>query len=78
MVRLLLASGKGWTAAVVLFIAASAIVPNLCSSSSVGLHGRPGSRSDSRRFFVLALRACAADRTGSRRWRVRSRRTARS
>ncbi len=29
MVRLLLASGKGWTAAVVLFVAASAIVPNL-------------------------------------------------
>jgi ATP-binding cassette subfamily B protein len=29
VVRLLLASGKGWTAAVVLFVAASAIVPNL-------------------------------------------------
>ena len=47
VVRLLLASGRGWTAAVVLFVAASAIVPNLVLVSVGFMIGQvPGATRD--------------------------------
>jgi ATP-binding cassette, subfamily B, bacterial len=66
VVRLLLASGKGWTAAVLLFVAASAIVPNLVLVSvgfmvgQVPAAARDGLSSPAGQALLIALAIAGA------------------